>query len=40
MVPKKDYEDYAKYINDVYVDEKNDWLNRSFGEVGKQRNSP
>lgn len=29
MQPRKDYDDYAKFINDTYTDEKINMLNRT-----------
>lgn len=33
MVPKKDYDDYTRFINDIYVDEKKDFLNKTFQQT-------
>lgn len=30
MIPKKDYEDYTKFINDAYTEDKTNILNRTF----------
>lgn len=32
MTPKKDYEDYTRFINDIYVDEKKDLFTKTFSE--------
>lgn len=30
MTPKRDYEDYTRFINDIYVDEKKDLFSKTF----------
>ena len=33
MAPKRDYADYTRFINDVYVDEKKDILNQTMQDA-------
>jgi hypothetical protein len=35
MAPKRDYDDYTRFINDVYVDQKKDILNNTMCEISK-----
>jgi len=35
LQPRKDYEDYARFINDTYADEKNDMLNYTVSSLNR-----
>lgn len=35
LQPRKDYEDYARFINDTYADEKHDMLNYTVSSLNR-----
>ena len=39
MEPRKDYDDYSRFINDTYVEEKTDMLNKTCTNFEAKRKS-
>lgn len=39
-VPKRDYNDYTKFINDTYLNEKEKLMNQTFSEMHKAGRTP